>query len=432
MSANERASLEPVDSTTSSRPLFDLERAEKLGVEMNQLLQVKKDLLEKLNQDDDDDDREAEKKALHEQLGSLENKLMFCFREILMSNGMGRNLLKHQLRHVLSLDQSVDPSNVFIYDPRSFAHLPLYETDKTSTQKVINVVVLLSGALNPVHRAHCKASLLGARAIEEQFGIPGNSAWSLGTSTHKAQAHDILKPGFVKVVGCALVPSSDTYVKGKLGAEALMCDVRCNLCDAACIEETKEYLLKACQYCLAVAKTLSKKKESGNDASLVDLQKFLVEEEKHLDPYVPLFTLPYNDASANRCCSLLHEQLVSTYPPHSNHDFCVLPLFGSDFALKCRNYGHMVCIARNDSQKSGQAVQRAVENGQARENFVFVPMCPENEVVFGGASHSSSTLVRKALQGRDRKTLLTMLHQHVMERMIFMTKSKCIGKRSKK
>lgn len=70
--------------------------------------------------------------------------------------------------------------------------------------------IILSGALNPVHKAHVVALEEARKAIEAHAGMP-------------------VFAGF-------LAPSSDSYVQGKLGDEALPNEERSHLCELACTE----------------------------------------------------------------------------------------------------------------------------------------------------------------------------------------------------
>ena len=304
----------------------------------------------------------------------------------------------------------------------------------------------MSGALNPIHKAHVKASLLGARAIEEQFGIPGNTSWNLAhhldldesdqkknnnkknnnssSSPNNNNNNAVLTKGKVKVIGCALVPSSDGYVMSKLGkGNALTCAMRCKLTDAACIEETKHYLNKVQKYCIDVMKKVEEyqqqelqkndDEDSSNDNKNI-IKKILRDAEDQLEHFFPLICLPYNQASASWCCRLLEKELSDCYNGEEDeeeeqqnknksknkqhqYNFKALRLYGSDFSMKYRQYRDMICIERHDSEKSGEHVKKIVKaNKEVGDNFIFVTQDP-NRDVFAGTSNCSSTAIRQAL-----------------------------------
>ncbi len=181
-----------------------------------------------------------------------------------------------------------------------------------------------------------------------------------------------------RVVAVAFAPSSDSYVRSKLGHEALSCAVRCELCDLAAADEAEEHAQKrmASSHDAAAASNGELSETGGGDRMPAPPQLF------------PMLTLDYNCASEAACAKQLDENLRAAYP---GRRFLTLCAYGSDFACKYGKLSNMMCVQRHDSERSGDKVQEMIAKHGAGDNFIFVP------TVESDVPTASSTAIRAAL-----------------------------------
>lgn len=156
------------------------------------------------------------------------------------------------------------------------------------------VMLVLSGALNPVHAGHLGMLAKACQAMR----------------LRRADERDTV------VLGGALAPSSDAYVQGKLGPQALPLELRTRLCALA----IDEYQLQEQQETLRVPAAAAARP--------------------------CLVALPWGDASGSNTAKMLEEQLTHAFKTDATWSaratdwtFECLPIFGSDFL--CR-YRHVV------------------------------------------------------------------------------------------
>jgi hypothetical protein len=95
-------------------------------------------------------------------------------------------------------------------------------------------VVMLPGSFNPVHREHVHSLEISAGDTTPHHELTARLTW------HSKCTHigNVLKQG-IQVVGAFLQPSSDHYVRQKVGPEQTIClEDRCECCDSMLAEAT--------------------------------------------------------------------------------------------------------------------------------------------------------------------------------------------------
>lgn len=322
-----------------------------------------------------------------------------CAREaLLVSSALGRHL-----RSRIGSD----------FTPRLERLAPVVSTDS----ETLNVIILVSGSFNPIHRSHVRAAQVAAAEVDRQLrsgeaSVHKHIAFKQALSKAGHDFQQLNAPATAQpqqkaqIIAVALIPSSDGHVRGKLGAkEAMPCVLRCELCDLAALDEIEEHTAHVAELCQTAASSTSN----------VLLSPLVPTIDDRVKPFYPLIVLPYNQASGEFCGQLLDRELAQAYP---GKRFLSLCMYGSDCAARwgCRQ---MVCVERHDAEKSGAKVRSVVESGKAGENFIFVPTVPGSPSEVPAAS---STAIRNALNdpsaAASQETLRQMLHPSVVNKMI--------------
>lgn len=253
----------------------------------------------------------------------------------------------------------------------------------TRTNKL--VILLLSGALSPVHRGHLALLTETAAFVNSKLD-------------HQDREQRRGFNGECEVVAGVLAPSSDAYVRRKLGSEALPFETRCSLCDASIADE--EFVT------------------SGG---------------------LPLVTSRKGEPVATRLAESLHDEIAALWPRSSDGNtealpnFEVIPIFGSDFYVRYPQ----VCleatwiVGRDDAERTAE---RALATFDCNE-FDFTPaplfmMLTLPQVRNGSGSilpDFSSSSVRQILKMRGEKSLeevrrllVPMLSNSVIDVMLAM------------
>jgi nicotinic acid mononucleotide adenylyltransferase len=237
------------------------------------------------------------------------------------------------------------------------------------------VILVLSGSLNPVHRSHVALLKAVRRALESRVLPDG-------------------RPAFVVLSG-VVVPSSEEYVNGKLGAEALPLGTRVALAQAAVDEDGDGWMGVA----------------------------------------------PWEVASGNKCCERVLKQLQHEHDTKEEEEEAAaaplsvlarfphveaLAVYGSDFLLRARGCLRRptLIFSRRDSEGSADMAHELVTRSQA-ESIVhpsFMYLTDVNHEV----PELSSTLVRRlqaaVAEGADTaaaEQLETLLHKSVARLLLF-------------
>lgn len=88
---------------------------------------------------------------------------------------------------------------------------------QNSSSNAENVVLIKTGALNPIHRSHVSNLMKTKHYLENVYHL--------------------------NVIGGFLSPTHDQYVRSKLGGELLPGDLRIQLCEKAIEEENQQHWL---------------------------------------------------------------------------------------------------------------------------------------------------------------------------------------------
>ena len=234
------------------------------------------------------------------------------------------------------------------------------------------IVLLLSGALSPVHRSHCDILHIAIDYLHHRLPPPC-PLWTPATVPG-------MKPCVVLSV---LAPSSREYLLSKLGDGAMTLESRCALCDVAA--------------------------RSDPDIGVVR----------------------YGIASASKACDRTYQDILQTLGPRCPKNLIVLPVYGSDFLLRARAVlgRPTIVVSREDEHDSTAAARRLLAESRLHPCFMFLDLETFQPPV-ALIRPFSSTVVRAALARGDRDVLLNILESDVLKALLGIPEDKLWERKS--
>ena len=196
------------------------------------------------------------------------------------------------------------------------------------------LVLVLSGALNPVHRGHTEM-LRHSKKLLEQSSLDGRS---------------------VVVAGYALAPSSESYVKRKLGAHAISLSDRVLMCEAAAHSEEL-----TCVVPFGIANALH---------TAAEMRPCL-----------------------ERRLRIAMDHLESPVCFDPKHDVHILPVYGSDFLVRCPQAARqptLITFRQDEEDTAERAEQIVASETKLHPSFRLL------KVESGAIPDFSSTAIREA------------------------------------